>query len=292
MITAEEMQNQIEEINKANEMLGNDFHEYLSTVKEWHKKIIEDVVKRDEIERYIWIVYEMGLFYSFVFDKKIVLWSYFSEDNTITLHCLYSEIAQNTFWVYGSLMFWNVLWAICLCRTILERVITLKIIFEDSVNKQQIEERIEKYRNLWWVLKYKFAEEVNDQEMMAEFKADFDIYSAQYQNWNHFEYTKAIYGGKRSISRLLRDFNMDNWKNHLYWILSIANHWSVISNNLLDEKNWLLPCQEKDWYKRVAWLVITITALSVTGLVEHINDKSINSVLTFLQGLVINWNKN
>jgi hypothetical protein len=177
------MQNQIEEINKANKMLGNDFHEYLSTVKEWHKKIIEDVIKRDEIERYIWIVYEMGLFYSFVFDKKIVLWSYFSEDNTITLHCLYSEIAQNTFWVYGSLMFWNVLWAICLCRTILERVITLKIIFEDSANKQQIEERIEKYRNLWWVLKYKFAEEVNDQEMMAEFKADFDIYSAQYQNW-------------------------------------------------------------------------------------------------------------
>ncbi len=292
MITAEEMQNQIEEINKANKMLGNDFHEYLSTVKEWHKKIIEDVIKRDEIERYIWIVYEMGLFYSFVFDKKIVLWSYFSEDNTITLHCLYSEIAQNTFWVYGSLMFWNVLWAICLCRTILERVITLKIIFEDSANKQQIEERIEKYRNLWWVLKYKFAEEVNDQEMMAEFKADFDIYSAQYQNWNHFEYTKAIYGEKRSISRLLRDFNMDNWTNHLYWILSIANHWSVISNNLLDEKNWLLPCQEKDWYKRVAWLVITITALSVTGLVEHINDKSINSVLTFLQGLVINWNKN
>ncbi|OQB42586.1 MAG: hypothetical protein BWY04_00022 [candidate division CPR1 bacterium ADurb.Bin160] len=34
MITAEEMQNQIEEINKANKMLGNDFHEYLSTVKE------------------------------------------------------------------------------------------------------------------------------------------------------------------------------------------------------------------------------------------------------------------
>jgi len=32
------------------------------------------------------------------------------------------------------------------------------------------------------VLKYKFAEEINDQELIAEFKADFDTYSAQYQN--------------------------------------------------------------------------------------------------------------
>lgn len=292
MISIEEMEKQLEQINDANKKLSDDFHEYLSKVKEWHKKIIEDVVKKDEIENYIWIVYEMGLFYSFIFDKKIVLWSYFSEDNTITLHRLYSEIAQNIFWVYGSLMFWNVLWAICLCRTILERIITLKIIFEDPANKQQIEERIEKYRNLWWVLKYKFAEEVSDQEMMAEFKTDFDTHSAQYQNWNHFEYTQAIYWEKRSISKLLRDFKMDNWDNHLYWILSIANHWSVISNNLLDEKNGLLPCQEKDWYKRVAWLVITIMTLSVEDLVKHINNKSIDPVSTFLQGLAINWNKN
>ena len=292
MISVEEMEKQIEEINKANEMFGNDFNEYLSAVKDWHKKIIEDVVKKNEIDRYVWLVYEMWLFYSFVFDKKIKIRDYFDDKNTITLHRLYSEIAQNIFWVYGSLMLWNVLWAICLCRTILERVITLKIIFEDPDNKQQIEERIEKYRNLWWVLKYKFAEEINDQELIAEFKADFDTYSAQYQNWNHFEYTKAIYWEKRSISRLLRDFSMDNWENHLYWILSIANHWSVISNNLLDEKNGLLPCSEKDWYKRVAWLIITVMTFSIEGLVKYIDEESTDPVSTFLQGLVINWNKN
>jgi len=34
MISVEEMEKQIEEINKANEMFGNDFNEYLSAVKD------------------------------------------------------------------------------------------------------------------------------------------------------------------------------------------------------------------------------------------------------------------
>lgn len=292
MITAEEMLKQIEEINKANERLSNDFNEYLGKVKEWHKKIIEDVIKKDEIEKYIGIVYEMALFYSFIFDKKIILNNYFNADNAVVLHRLYAEIAQNILWVYWSLIFWNVLWAICLCRTILERVITLKIIFEDSSNKTQIEERIEKYKNIWWVLSYKFAEEVNDQEMMTEYQTHFNTYSWQYQNWKYFEYTQSIYWKKRSISELLRDFGMDNWENHLYWILSITNHWSIVSNNLLDVKNGLLPCPDKDWYKRVAWLVITIMTLSIEDLVKYINNEWINPVTTFLQWLVINWNKN
>lgn len=266
-------------------MLEKEFNIYLAKIQPWHQILLNNVIKWD-IKKHVKFVYQMSFYYSFIFDRKIKLWNYFNNENTITIHRLYSEIAQNILGIYGCLNLWNILWAICLYRTILERTITLKIIFEDPDNKQQIAERIEKYKNLWWVLKYKYAEETNDQKMMKENKSDFDKYSSQYRNWKHFEYTKGIYWKKKSISALLRYFDMDNLNNHLYWMLSIVNHWSILSNIFLDEKSGLLPYTDKDLYKRIAWLVITIMGLSIEDMVKYINEKPIYEVLRYLESKI------
>jgi len=279
--------------NENADTITKEFVEYLGRVRDWYQKIKEK--EEEKYQTHIWLIKETFFFISFILDKKIILKNYFSDDTTKVIHGVVSEIAQIILGIQWSLQNGSIIGAFSLCRTLLERIIIIKILFE---RKDEIEARINIYKDFEIIEKYKYAEKVKETDMMKEFKVDYLRLQEKYQfkgQTNLHKWYQPIQNCKdKSITRLIKDYLPDYLtQEETYSMFSVVTHGWAMNNNLLHYNNWLLPnfgYEGTNFPRLIAWFCI-MTIDEVFSSITKYTDYDYSMINDFLKRTGFNMSK-
>ncbi len=282
---------EIIKMNESNKKIHEEFNIYLNQIKPWITKILEE--HKNKFEFFLWFLWEIELFISFTFDKKLIILDYFKEETAITIHRIFWEISGLIWWVKKCLEAWTIIWAFSLLRTILERIIILKVFFEDP---DKIDERVKKYNIFWNIEIYKKYKKYKkywwsdlSQDFISEIEEAYKkekIFRLYPDNNNVHNYFNWIYWKKTKISYLLKKFWLDI--GNMYSILSHINHWWPLNINFLNEKNALLPNDDKEKYINVIKYTVSLLLKVYEDLCKYTKKEDL---IVFFQIMYINMDK-
>lgn len=277
----------LKQMNENNQKLWKEFHDYLIRAKPIVNKCLEE--HKNEFHFFVWFLWEMELYISFVFDEKIVIKDYFAEDIALIIHRIFWEISGLIWWVRKCLEGWTIIWAFGLLRMILERIIILKVFFEDF---KQIEKRIEKYNIFGNIESYKQYEKCwwngLNKDFINEITNDYNTYESQFRkdrnNHRKHSYFQWIYNRKITITELLDKFWLDI-ENTMYPILSHVSHGWPLNINLLNTENGLFPNKDSEKYMLVIKLIVSLLGKSYEDFCKYTKKEDLRN---FFQIMFIN----
>lgn len=197
-------------------------------------------------------------------NKNYIIFSYFadywdlknkfniSKESENEVKILLWEMFQISKWIDDLLEKWNIISSIILLRTLFERVILFRIIFED---KTKIEEKIKIYLDFWDIQTYewlKYDEEENKKKYFKKCEKIFTekntLYIIKNKKWDYYDLYKWLLWKKHSFNFLAKEYIKtpleDYWvkDNHeFYSILSLIHHWNPLNLAFLNTENVFLP---------------------------------------------------
>lgn len=182
------------------------------------------------------------------FKKKFNL----SEEIEKEVKKLLWEMYQISKWIDDLLESWNIISSIILLRTLFERVILFRIIFED---KSKIEDRIKIYLDFWDIQAYEWLKNdgvENKSEYFRKFEKTFEekniLYVIKNKKWDYYDLYKWLLWKKHSFNFLSKKYIKnpleDYWikdNYEFYSILSSIHHWNPLNIAFLNSENSFLP---------------------------------------------------
>lgn len=241
-----------------------EYDDYLLRLEPSYSNKLNKILDSEK-KKYIEKIYYYSFYYSFVFEERIKLSDFFDQKEANVLHGIYIEIYQLVLWVYSNLSLWNILWSYILLRSILERVLILKVLFEDQ---KYFSKRVNEYIIFGNILKYDYWEKNwNKKESQKYFNDSKEHWKKFEERW-HYNFYKWVYWQKYSINALLQRFKLDKPKE-MYSSLFKISHWWILNQNLLNSKNWFLPNDDSNQYKNVFIFVIILISYSLADFIKH-----------------------
>lgn len=184
------------------------------------------------------------------------------------------EMYQISKWIDDLLENWNIISSIILLRTLFERIILFRIIFED---KSKIEDKIKIYLDYWSIKSYEWLknnEEENKSEYFKKFEEIFkeksDLYAVKNKDWEVIYYNlyKWLLWEKSSINFLSEKYIKkpleDYWiKNNFdfYSIFSDIHHWNPLNLVFLNNVNPFLENNNEERKEEINNFTIQLITL-------------------------------
>lgn len=182
-----------------------------------------------------------------------------TKETEIEIKILLWEMYQISKWIDNLLESWNIISSIILLRTLFERVILFRIIFQ---YKDKIEEKIKIYTNFSYIQSYEWLKN-DDVENKSEFfkkcknvyNEKSDLYAIKNKKWKikHNNLYKWLLWKKESFNVLSEKYIQSPLEKYwikgnyqFYSIFSDIHHWSPLNLAFLNSENSFLQINTHD----------------------------------------------
>lgn len=202
-----------------------------------------------------------------------------SNDYEIEMKILLWEMFQLAKWIENLLENGNIISAIILLRTLVERIILFRIIIED---KNKIAEKIEKYIHHWMIESYiwlKDDEKENKNKYFKEYEKSFKEKADFYKDWRKYNLYKWLLWKRESFENLYEKYIKSPSKKYnfnddfdLYQILSKILHWNSLNISFLNPENSFLPYHNEETKKNINNSIFQLIILISEDLNINIDD--------------------